>query len=96
MTRPTPRRPATSRGGTQRPRKIAGQVPVPAGAPAPDEVDDLSKVDDVSNVDEVEAESPPPVRPAAAATQSSSAFPACAFPSRTASASRFRRGMATM
>lgn len=26
MTRPTPRRPATSRGGTQRPRKIAGQV----------------------------------------------------------------------
>ncbi len=66
MTRPTPRRPATSRGGTQRPRKIAGQVPVPAGAPAPDEVDDVSKVDDVSNVDEVEAESPPPVRPAAA------------------------------
>lgn len=31
MTRPTPRRPATSRGGTQRPRKIAGQAPVPPG-----------------------------------------------------------------
>ncbi len=35
MTRPTPRRPATSRGGTQRPRKIAGQAsPVPVAEPA--------------------------------------------------------------
>lgn len=35
MTRPTPRRPATSRGGTQRPRKIAGQgSPVPVAEPA--------------------------------------------------------------
>ncbi|KRC58945.1 MULTISPECIES: hypothetical protein [unclassified Nocardioides] len=33
MTRPTPRRPATSRGGTQRPRKIAGQ----AGATRPED-----------------------------------------------------------
>ncbi|HWJ67991.1 MAG TPA: hypothetical protein VNT31_15055 [Nocardioides sp.] len=27
MSRPTPRRPASSRGGTQRPRRIAGQAP---------------------------------------------------------------------
>lgn len=37
MTRPTPRRPASSRGGTQRPRKIAGQAPAPVGAPPADE-----------------------------------------------------------
>lgn len=34
MSRPTPRRPASSRGTTPRPRKIAGQ----SGAPRPDEV----------------------------------------------------------
>lgn len=38
MTRPTPRRPASSRGGTQRPRKIAGQAPAPVGAAPADDV----------------------------------------------------------
>lgn len=41
MTRPTPRRPASSRGGTQRPRKIAGQT-VPARTDEPSETEDGS------------------------------------------------------
>lgn len=39
MTRPTPRRPASSRGGTQRPRKIAGQA-TPVRADEPGETED--------------------------------------------------------
>lgn len=35
MTRPTPRRPATSRGGTSRPRKLAGQTGGPGGPGEP-------------------------------------------------------------
>lgn len=41
MSRPTPRRPASSRGSTPRPRKIAGQ----AGAARPDEVEETAPVD---------------------------------------------------
>ena len=43
MTRPTPRRPASSRGGTQRPRKIAGQAP--SSSASPKEVDDTTTVE---------------------------------------------------
>lgn len=41
MSRPTPRRPASSRGSTPRPRKIAGQ----AGTTRPDEVEETTPVD---------------------------------------------------
>jgi Mce-associated membrane protein len=41
MSRPTPRRPASSRGTTPRPRKIAGQ----GGAPRPEDVQDPAPAD---------------------------------------------------
>ncbi|MEV5003172.1 hypothetical protein [Nocardioides sp. LML1-1-1.1] len=63
MTRPTPRRPATSRGGTQRPRKIAGQAPVPAAPASPDTTEpDATEPDatepDATEPDATEVEQP--------------------------------------
>lgn len=52
MSRPTPRRPASSRGGTQRPRRIAGQAP----SRTPDELavpTELSEPDPVEPVESV-------------------------------------------
>lgn len=54
MTRPTPRRPASSRGGTQRPRKIAGQT-VPARTDEPTETEDGSAA---GSDDQVSASTP--------------------------------------
>lgn len=52
MSRPTPRRPASSRGSTPRPRKIAGQSgvlrPDEVEESTPDEVEESTPVDSVS------------------------------------------------
>lgn len=55
MSRPTPRRPASSRGTTPRPRKLAGQSPTTRPEETDETVGVADKADKVETADEVEA-----------------------------------------
>lgn len=66
MSRPTPRRPASSRGSTPRPRKIAGQ----AGVARPEEVEETAPVDVVESAPATAVRSEKPARTSPAKTSS--------------------------